>query len=269
MSPLVDMPSTTPQQHQLHQHQQHQNQQQPQLKKKPSLRDRLRITPSWQQPKPPPLEMLAEEDKPRFVYKPTHAAADFERLAVSPVSPNRSQRSPLSSLGDTISGDNIPAPRHHHQSDPTTRVSHDENLTPRLVRHPSHSKRYAQDPSQPSNPSTSTTRPATRTPETQATIPKKQQEPKQPLSDYELFLARAEADDRARHEKLLWQFPQPRKPKVQLRRVPEHPQPVQVVLGIDGPHPPRTLRRQASLTQRIVQYIRPPKSAARIETLVE
>lgn len=67
-------------------------------------------------------------------------------------------------------------------------------------------------------------------------------------------------------------------PKRQVRPLPEPPKPVQadrVVEDTDRareyqPQPPRTLRRQASLTQRLVQYIRPPKTTARpIETLIE
>jgi len=65
---------------------------QPTLKKKASFRDRLR---SWQKPTQgtaaTPATKIApasnEQPKPRFVYQPKHAAADFSRMVISPTAP--------------------------------------------------------------------------------------------------------------------------------------------------------------------------------------
>jgi hypothetical protein len=73
--------------------------------------------------------------------------------------------------------------------------------------------------------------------------------------------------------------PQPRRPPAESVSVQQHQQQPPVVYGVDEKfglareyqgQPPRTLRRQASLTKRIVDYIRPPKTAVRpVETVVE
>ncbi|KAK4034773.1 hypothetical protein C8A01DRAFT_48916 [Parachaetomium inaequale] len=364
------MPSATPQ---------------PQLKKKASFKDRLK---AWQKP-PQPLEIVAEELKPRFVYEPTHAAADFSRLAVSPLSPSRQRLPPAMQI---LPGEEAPAvprnsqrrPRHGHDScdgaprdgEPTRRHSR-----PSANRH---SYTLVEDPFQASNAAAHVpvnARPVAWTPGTQAAgrreeRPPPSEPPSQPPSDFELFIARAEAEDRERREQVLRSMSQrsatypgnrvrpdphrqfaaagsssagrtaersdgsgqrtsgtryvlgsgggveqqrqrqerrqegrrgharqsswaasyptsgsatgnglekgmspPSQPQApaQQRGAPEPQQPI--VYGIDDefgpgreyqPQPPRTLRRQASLTQRIVQYIRPPKTAGRpVGTLVE
>jgi len=351
------MPSATPQ---------------PQLKKKASFRDRLK---AWQKP-PQPLEIVTEESKPRFVYEPTHAAADFSRLAVSPLSPPK-QRIPAerdaplaprashrrSKQGDE-EGDSEPARRHSRSG--TNRHSYT------LVEDPFHASNAAVHV--PVNP-----RPVAWVPEVR--VPRDQDPPpSQPLSDYELFIARAEAEDRERREQILRsisqrsaaystnrvrpdphrQFatkgsssaeraaeraaersdkfaprnassryvlgggngaekqPQRREQRQDGRKghvrqsswapsyatsgsvaaekvgekrtaappqsqasaqkapTPEQPKPTVYMVenGSDPvreyqPQSPRTLRRQASLTQRLVQYIRPPKTVRPVETLVE
>ncbi|KAK3688847.1 hypothetical protein B0T22DRAFT_535929 [Podospora appendiculata] len=56
----------------------------PQLKKKSSIRDRMRV---WK--KPTPTLAPVEETKTLFVYQPKHAASDFSRLVISPAAPRR------------------------------------------------------------------------------------------------------------------------------------------------------------------------------------
>jgi hypothetical protein len=362
------MPSATPQ---------------PQLKKKASFKDRLK---AWQKP-PQPLEIVAEELKPRFVYEPTHAAADFSRLAVSPLSPSRQRLPPAMQIGP---GEEAPAvPRNgqrrpRHGDEPCERPPHDEEPTRRHSRSGAnrHSYTLAEDPFQASNAAAHVpvnTQPVAWTPGTQA-VPSRREErtppPSQPPSDFELFIARAEAEDRERREQVLRSMsqrsaaypanrvrPDPHRQfaaaasssagrtaersdgsgqrtsgtryvlgsgggveqqpqrherrqegrtggharqsswaasyattsgsatgnglekkasppaPAQRREVADPQQQKTIAYGVDDefgpgreyqPQPPRTLRRQASLTQRIVQYIRPPKTAGRhVGTLVE
>ncbi|KAK3323171.1 hypothetical protein B0T19DRAFT_401516 [Cercophora scortea] len=56
----------------------------PQLKKKSSIRDKMRV---WK--KPTPALAPVEETKTRFVYQPKHAASDFSRLVISPAASRR------------------------------------------------------------------------------------------------------------------------------------------------------------------------------------
>ncbi|KAK4238739.1 hypothetical protein C8A03DRAFT_33199 [Achaetomium macrosporum] len=353
------MPSTTPQ---------------PQLKKKASFRDRLK---AWQKPAEH-LQIVSDESKPRFVYEPKHAAADFSRLAVSPVSPTRPRFAPpMQPLReDGVPTFHRPSQPGQRNCDDDARPRQDEKPTRRLSRHSSrhHSYTVAEDPFQASNTAVHVpvnSRPVAWTPAVQSVEQRKQdQAPSQPLSDYELFIARAEAEDRERRERILRSISQrsaaysadrvkpdphrqfatvgsssarrsdssqqrnsgsgyvlgsgnggeqkqqagkghgwrsswtssyatggssperalekeearhvpPSQAQPQQRRTPESG-PLQqppVVYGVDEkfgqereyqPQPPRPLRRQASLTKRIVDYIRPPKTAARpVETLVE
>ncbi|KAL2128992.1 hypothetical protein VTI74DRAFT_8380 [Chaetomium olivicolor] len=367
------MPSATPPQQQ-----QQQQQQQPQLQKKTSIRDRLKVR-GWQKP-PQPLEIPIEE-KPRFVYEPKHAAADFSRLAVSPLSPTR-HHLPLSPPAeDTAAARHNSQRRQRHSYEP--RASHDED--PASARHHRHSTRHSytpiNDPFQAAAAAAHVpinARPVAWAPGVEPAARKEaqqeqqqqqqqQQQQGQQMSDYELFIARAEAEDRARREqarRIISQRsaaafdaarvrPDPHRqfaaaagsgggggrssadssddtqkrnsgryvlrggdqqqqqqqqrrewsrkhghvrgagwvagdetranerllqqqPRAQPRRMPE-PQPI--VLGVDDEfnraggrnqtQPARMLRRQASLTQRIVQYIRPPKAGVTIETLAE
>ncbi|EAQ88506.1 predicted protein [Chaetomium globosum CBS 148.51] len=355
------MPSATPQ---------------PQLKKKASFRDRLK---AWQKPLQP-LEIVTEELKPRFVYEPTHAAADFSRLAVSPVSPTK-PRLPLAATytppeKDVSSTARNTQPRPVHRDE-----ARDDEPTRRHSRSSvnRHSYTLVEDPFQASNAAAHVPvnpQPVAWSPGEPTSLIRTEPPPpspsSQPLSDFELFLARAEAEDREKREQLLRsisqrsaayaanrvrpdphrQFaavvpsttgktakgpaekgerpaqrssktrhtlvpgasakteqPQPQNrqqrqdsgrkgharksswaasymtgssageippvtlpSKRQARPLPEPPQPVRAdSAGKEyPPQPPRTLRRQASLTQRLVQYIRPPKTGSRpIETLVE
>ncbi|KAK3306361.1 uncharacterized protein B0T15DRAFT_138235 [Chaetomium strumarium] len=358
------MPSATPQ---------------PQLKKKASLRDRLR---AWQKPGEA-LETVTDEPKQRFIYEPKHAAADFSRLAVSPVSPVRPRFAPPM---QPLCEDGVPM---FHQAgqrnrDDDGRPPKDDKPTRRLSRHGSqhhHSYAVAEDPFQASNTAVHVpvnSRPVAWTPTAQSVEQRTQDPaPSQPLSDYELFIARAEAEDRERRERILRSISQrsaaysasrvkpdphrqfasagsssagrtrdtsqqrnsgsryvlgssgnggeqnkqqeqagkghgwrpswasstatggsgperglekeearhvrpPPRARAQQRRPKPESGPVQqppVVYGVDEkfdqareyqPQQTRTLRRQASLTKRIVDYIRPPKTAVRpVETVVE
>ncbi|KAH6631341.1 hypothetical protein F5144DRAFT_215280 [Chaetomium tenue] len=354
------MPSATPQ---------------PQLKKKASFRDRLK---AWQKPLQP-LEIVTEELKPRFVYEPTHAAADFSRLAVSPLSPTKPRLPPAATYtapekdSSTAVRNKQPLPVYRDEvrdDEPTRR--HSRSSVNR------HSYTLVEDPFQASNAAAHVPvnpRPVAWSPGEPASSTRAEPPPPppaQPLSDFELFLARAEAEDREKREQLLrsisqrstayaanrvrpdphrqfaavvpsttektakrpvekgerpaqynsktrhalvprasteaeQQQPQNRQqrqdsgrkgharksswaasyttgssagekgpvilpPKRQARPLPEPPQPARAAGAGEEyqPQPPRTLRRQASLMQRLVQYIRPPKTGSRpIETLVE
>ncbi|KAK4245888.1 hypothetical protein C7999DRAFT_42641 [Corynascus novoguineensis] len=154
---------------------------QPQLKKKTSFRDRLK---AWQKP-PQPLQVVAEESKPRFAYKPTHAAADFSRLAVSPLSPPRHQFPPdhrRSRQGDDGWEEGKEGSRRRRSRSGTNHhpcVALDETFQA------ANATAHVPVPTQPvaldANAETQRNRGAA---------------PSQPLSDYELFIARAEAEDR-------------------------------------------------------------------------
>ncbi|KAK4155383.1 hypothetical protein C8A00DRAFT_42016 [Chaetomidium leptoderma] len=362
------MPSATPQ---------------PQLRKKASLRDRLK---AWQKPAPQRLEIVTEESKPRFVYEPKHAAADFSRLAVSPLSPSR-QRLPPAMQGPAEDGTpTVPraAQRRPRNYDGHRRAPRDED--PRMQRSRSGAKRnsypMAEDSFQAANAAAHV--PVNSQPvawdQAVQSVAREEDQPissvEQPPSDYEVFIAHAEARDRERREKVFRsisqrsaahsanrikpdphrqfagaapssaersdtskprngggryaldsggaeqrqpqsreQKPAPKRharqsswapsyatsstaaenvlerkkspvaqpqPQPQQQHRPPEPVPSQaqpVVYGVDGdfdgareyrPQPLRTLRKQASLSQRIVQYIRPPKSGVRLgETLVE
>jgi hypothetical protein len=373
-APHLKMPSATPQ---------------PQLRKKASFRDRLK---AWQKP-PQPLEIVTEELKPRFVYEPTHAAADFSRLAVSPLSPTKPRLPSTATHTPPERDASAPArnkqpqgPQPGHGDEPRDDEPTRRHSRPSVNRH---SSTLVEDPFQASNTAAHvpvSSRPVAWSPGEQASSARREPPPPpsspQPLSDFEVFLARAEAEDRERREQVLRSIsqrsaayaanrvrPDPHRqfavagsptaekiskgsveknerpaqrnsktryalaprasteaqqqqppereeqrrrdsgrksharqsswaasyttgssagekgpvllpPKRQARPLPEPPKPVRAdVVGKETerprdyqpqPQPPRTLRRQASLTQRLVQYIRPPKTAARpIETLVE
>jgi hypothetical protein len=367
------MPSATPQT-------------QPQLKKKASFRERLK---AWQKP-PQPLELVAEESKPRFVYEPRHAAADFSRLAVSPLSPSRQRlASPMQRLADDDATfvRRTSQSRSRHGDENRVKSPRDEQSDKGHSRSGAnrHSYTLVEDPFHDSNAAAHVpiqNQPVTWSLGAQPATLKEEQPPRpsaaQPLSDYELFIARAEAEERARHEQVLRsisqrsaaysagrvkpdphrQFattagsssaershrptrhdsgsrryvpgsgreeqppPPPQKPSPEQQqqqqrqgghqrrgggggharqsswapsytttggsaaeRVLEgskspasHPQPQPQQQQRQPPPPeigivpPRTLRRQASLTQRIAQYIRPPKESrvkGPVEALVE
>ncbi|AEO58272.1 hypothetical protein MYCTH_2118714 [Thermothelomyces thermophilus ATCC 42464] len=167
---------------------------QSQLKKKASFRDRLK---AWQKP-PQPLEIVTEEPKPRFVYTPTHAAADFSRLAVSPLS---------------RSGHRFPPDRRRPSQGGVCgkeEEEEEEEQSPRRHSRPG-TNHHPDTPTEYSYPSANT---AARVPvntQPPVLVPKEaqaqgDQDPaprSEPLSDYELFIARAEAEDRKWREKIL------------------------------------------------------------------
>lgn len=348
---------------------------QPQLKKKASFRDRLK---TWQKP-PQHLEIVAERSAPRFVYEPKHAASDFSRLAVSPLSPSRQRLpSPMQPLvEDDAPGAPRTSQRRSRNYEEGRRAPPDEESRRRFsmsgLNHYSYTR--VEGPFHASSAAAHVPvnyQPVAWSPGVQSAARREEQptSASQPLSDYELFIARAEAEERERREQVLRsisqrsaaysanrvapdphrqfaggasssveksdrsqqrssgqrilgaggggaQQPSPREPlrdqkpawkgharqsswspsyatsgsaaekileknkssapQGQPRRPPELPvdlaQPI--VYGVDGEadhgnaQQPRTLRRQASLTQRIAQYIRPQRGASRIATLVE
>ncbi|KAL2192869.1 hypothetical protein P885DRAFT_72615 [Corynascus similis CBS 632.67] len=179
---------------------------QPQLKKKASFRDRLK---AWQKP-PQPLQIVAEESKPRFVYKPTHAAADFSRLAVSPLSP-RHRFSPVhrrSRQGDDGWEEGEEGSRRRHSRPGATHhpcVALDETFQT------ANATAHVPVPTQPVALDVDA--------ETQKN---RKSSPSQPLSDYELFIARAEAEDREWHDHILRSI-SPRSPPYTTNRVKPDP----------------------------------------------
>lgn len=198
--------------------------QQPQLKKKASFRDRLK---AWPKPVQSP-ETITEEPKPRFVYEPKHAAADFSRLAVSPMSPTRQQqqqqqmeprrqsRPTMQTLAeDDAHYSSRTSSSHQQRPGEEPPPSGDDDLAAR--RHSKNSgaakKRHsytlaADNPFQASQAAVHVpvnSRPVAWALGEQQPSREKQNEEKPtelppPLTDYELFLARAEAADRERRE---------------------------------------------------------------------
>lgn len=374
------MPSATPQ---------------PPLKKKASFRDRLK---AWQRP-PPDLDTAAEEDagQPRFVYEPRHAATDFERLAVSPLSPTaRPRPRPMQTLAEENTAQPSSQPRERNDDRGHTVPQRSEDDSKRRHSRSSgrggnkrHSYTVVEDPFKasqaaaqvPVNPWPVAYVPGVHARTAAATAECEEfrsssTSPRPPLSDYELFIARAEAEDRERREQILrsisqrsystapqvnpdphrqyasvmtggsssgetgdWsrrksaryvlagatehlslqeQQPPPeqqrekranrrtghtrhaswdpgstvdektlerkkspvsrqqqeRQPKPPPSEARHHTANRPVIYGVDenfnaAGQPLRTLRRQSSLTQRIVEYIRPPKMVRPVETLVE
>ncbi|KAK4121469.1 hypothetical protein N657DRAFT_577215 [Parathielavia appendiculata] len=184
---------------------------QPQLRKRTSIRERLK---AWQKP-PQPLELVAEESKPRFVYEPKHAAADFSRLAVSPLS-HPVQRLPSPTHGLAEDDPRTLAPRasqsrsRHGDNDrvgsPRDEQSEKWHTGSAADRH---SYTLVEEPSQVSNAPMQfpvNGRPDAWCPNVQSAAPGKEKSTPavgRPLSDYELFIARAEAEERARREQVL------------------------------------------------------------------
>ncbi|KAK4130042.1 hypothetical protein BT67DRAFT_392206 [Trichocladium antarcticum] len=380
------MPSATPQ---------------PRLQKRASFRDRLK---AWQKA-PPSLDTATDQVAPRSVYQPKHAAADFSRLAVSPTSQTRARPRPMQTLAEddgaaargphsssqrrSPRADGPPTAKRHSGSGSGSGSNAGKRQSYALVDDPFAASQAAAHV--PVNPWPVSWTPgvqcATQTKETSPPSPVPQPTTTQapaaanhrpPPSDYELFLARAEAQDRARREQLLRSVsqrsaaarvkPDPhrqfaaatgrtsseagtsehrrggaamavsgeqtlardhraqRREREEERRRPSkgHARHASgssgVVAGVRGgsgddargggvrrretsppvlqaaqahvwlprrsepghqavgdgveggghrAHPPRTLRRQASLTQRFVEYIRPSKLGSRVETLVE
>ncbi|KAK4466260.1 hypothetical protein QBC42DRAFT_293605 [Cladorrhinum samala] len=89
----------------------------PTLKKKPSLRDRLKS--SWHKPSTPaPTLEAIEEPKPRFVYQPKHAAADFSRMSVTPARPQNEPWRPATMKPQIV---NIERPAVRHSQSQSSR----------------------------------------------------------------------------------------------------------------------------------------------------
>ncbi|KAL2255937.1 hypothetical protein VTK26DRAFT_2454 [Humicola hyalothermophila] len=355
------MPSATPQ---------------PPLKKKTSFRDRLK---AWQRA-PPDSDTAADETagQPRFVYEPRHAAADFERLAVPPLSPAaRPRHRPMQTLTEehTALPPDRTQPRTSErghtipglcEEDSTGRYSRSFGVGGTRKRHSYTAVENPPKASQATAHGPGSTWPMTYAPGAQprtATVGTGTEDskpastsPTAPLSDYELFIARAEAEDRAYREQILQSIshnspgvkPDPHRqyasaaatrsysadmsdrsrrnsdryvlsggdqhlqqqqdreenrtdstrrightrhaswsprdtadgkaveweksPVPRQRRNQTAYQPITYSADRTphfGPQPSRTLRKQASFTQRIAEYIRPPKIARPVETLIE
>lgn len=231
---------------------------QPTLKKKASLRDRLKS--SWHKPSTPVLEVI-EEPKPRFVYQPKHAAADFSRMSVTPGRPQneawrpttmkpqivnferpavRHSQSQLSRRPENVSRATSNASQPAYDAAPRrpSRASHEPSASSRRL-----SYQHPEDPFLASNA-------AAHIPVNQYPISwipgaageqhpalrhdPQQYEPQQypvvvpppprrePQTDYEKFLAKAQAEERARNDKILRTMSQ-RSQAAALNRVPANP----------------------------------------------
>ncbi|KAK4098139.1 hypothetical protein N658DRAFT_518196 [Parathielavia hyrcaniae] len=192
----------------------------PRLKTRSSVRERLK---AWQ--KPPQtvtLQFVAEESssKPRFVYQPKHAAADFSRLPVSPSSAAARQRLPSPTQGLLAEDDpQTLAPRASTQSRSGHR-DEDRAGSPRDEQSERwragssaadrHSYTLVEEPFQaPNSPAHAPARsrpgtwsqPAPPPPANERSPPSSSVA--RPLSDFELFMARAEAEERAWREQVL------------------------------------------------------------------
>ena len=188
----IEMPSATPQ---------------PQLQRRASFRDRLNLK-GWHKTRPP------AESTPRTVYVPKHAAADFSRMPVSPLSASR-QRQPMPM--PTLTEDGTPArprlngqgrPPHSDEAARSRQQRDEESAAKRHYRTRSgpelHSYPMVDDPVQASTA-------AVHVPiNSQPTVwsmgePSPAAPSAHPPSDYEVFLARAEAEEREQYLRLVYQ----------------------------------------------------------------
>ncbi|OIW32008.1 hypothetical protein CONLIGDRAFT_249597 [Coniochaeta ligniaria NRRL 30616] len=208
----------------------HQQQPPPMLKKRPSIRDRFRSL-AKDAPTPTP-----EPGKQRIVYVPTHAAADFSRLALTP--------RPMSRQQQRHSYDE-PWTAPQHASEPLTPIAahpaEEEPQNPAGPRHVSQRALETLDENEPVQGTSAQGQIERHVPEIDAPHEKEGPSPNntkslparvhetpghdriekarsekeaQQLSDYELFLARAEERERAHREHLLRtlsqrQYPRP------------------------------------------------------------
>ncbi|KAK3390670.1 hypothetical protein B0H63DRAFT_446767 [Podospora didyma] len=203
--------------------------QQPRLKKRASIRDRLRG--AWQKPATTTLPALQEEAKPRFVYTPKHAAADFSRLAISPTSPpllrQRQHRistsveaRPALSPRQEVDTGALAAKPQRPQPPQLQTLQENEAAAP-VARKESRSRRHNKTVTTDENISRGRVR--SSPPRNSLTLVENPWEASQPLvdsqpiadqkprnrsddsppSDYEAFIARAAAEDRA-HREQVW-----------------------------------------------------------------
>ncbi|KAK4205079.1 hypothetical protein QBC40DRAFT_271688 [Triangularia verruculosa] len=206
----------------------------PQLKKKASFRDRFK---SWQKPAPSSLEAI-EEPKAKFVYEPKHAASDFSRMPVTPVGSQRHhifdprRTGPLQSLPDGTSGTHarVGSQSKGRRTDEAVKPAPQLAMQHELARRDSKSKRYSytlvEDPLRVSQAAAVhqvpiSTRPitwnqapiearrASYTPTRHHSHTQHNRQPRaSPSTDFEIFLAQAEAEERAHSEAILRQISQ-------------------------------------------------------------
>jgi len=214
----------------------------PMLRKRPSIRDRFRTLTKEASPQAPQLE------KQRLIYVPTHAAADFSRLALSPKPSSRQQQHysdnepqaivpeaseplvPIASLSAEDESQKLAAIKHYsprgletldenepvqvtaaqHQKGRREPETHAPQLISATSATPQQRQGHAVIVDIGKRPSNHTRKASEQDPFT-GTPPK--EEPEQ-VSDYELFVARAEERERAYREHLLRtlsqrQYPRP------------------------------------------------------------
>ncbi len=186
----IEMPSATPQ---------------PQLQRRASFRDRLHLK-GWQKARPP------AESTPRTVYVPKHAAADFSRMPVSPLGASRPrQPTPM----PTLTEDGTPAgpplngqarPPHSDEAARSRPQRDEESSANRHYR--SHSGPELNSYPVIDNPMHASTAavhiPINSQPTAWSTQPPAAP-PSHPPSDYEIFLARAEAEEREQYLRSVYQ----------------------------------------------------------------
>ncbi|KAK3338893.1 hypothetical protein B0H65DRAFT_283778 [Neurospora tetraspora] len=156
---------------------------QPQLRRRTSLRDKLIV---WQNPTSV-LDTVPdnEEERPRYVYQPQHAAADFSRLTIKPPSSVLHECRPCITGSETsrISRSQTRATRRAYRrpesANPLAEIRFRGQR--RDMASPSSQQEHSRLSHLPRQPTQTATRPV-------------------PLTDYELFVAQAELEERAHQE---------------------------------------------------------------------
>lgn len=158
---------------------------QPQLRRRASLRDKLRV---WQKPTSV-LDTVPdnEEERPRCVYQPKHAAADFSQLTITPPPSITYDRRPCMSESETS-----------QISRPQTRQTWRAHRRPESANPLAEMRFRGQQRDMATASSQQGHLYSFHWPSQPSWTPKR----RVPLTDYELFLAQAELEERA-HQELL------------------------------------------------------------------
>ncbi|KAK3947668.1 hypothetical protein QBC32DRAFT_78576 [Pseudoneurospora amorphoporcata] len=155
---------------------------QPQLRRRTSLRDKLRV---WQKPTSV-LDTVSdnEEERPRYVYQPKHAAADFSQLTITPPPSILRESRPSITGSETSQISRTQTRRAYRRPELANPLAEMRFRGQRRDMASACSQQeHSKSPHLPRQPTWTATRPV-------------------PLTDYELFLAQAEHEERA-HRGLL------------------------------------------------------------------
>ncbi|KAK4224444.1 hypothetical protein QBC38DRAFT_485441 [Podospora fimiseda] len=198
-------------------------QQPPTLRKRASFRDRIK---SWQKPaSTTPLQSVEEQEAPttRFVYQPKHAASDFSRTAI-PHGPlpnwkptagpreleavngvvgggNKQPRLRRTENRPTAVSNNIPPPPQFDAGRRPSQSSHGQTAT---TSHHRYSASYAENPPLFASSAAAVHIPVADTPQQQFPVvvnPPHHRQRSGQQSDFQRFMAEAEARERARAER--------------------------------------------------------------------